>query len=87
MEMMSGIEGVEFGDTLRVPIIENMAGGAELAEAMALAMSAYPEAHAVMVKRYGVIVWGRDWIQAKIHAECYDYLFAAAVRMRQLGLD
>ena len=32
-------------------------------------------------------VWGRDWVQAKTQAECYDYLFAAAVAMRRLGVD
>lgn len=35
----------------------------------------------------GVYVWGKDWIQAKTQAECYDYLFEAAVKMRGLGLD
>jgi methylthioribulose 1-phosphate dehydratase / enolase-phosphatase E1 len=34
-----------------------------------------------------VYVWGNTWIQAKTQAECYDYLFDAAVRMRQLGID
>ena len=29
----------------------------------------------------------RDWIEAKTQAECYDYLFGAAVRMRELGID
>lgn len=32
-------------------------------------------------------VWGKTWIQAKTQAECYDYLFAAAVKMAHLGLD
>ncbi len=35
----------------------------------------------------GVYVWGHDWISAKTQAECYDYLFEAAVRMAQLGID
>ena len=35
----------------------------------------------------GVYVWGKDWIQAKTQAECYDYLFEAAVKMAQLGLN
>jgi methylthioribulose 1-phosphate dehydratase/enolase-phosphatase E1 len=34
-----------------------------------------------------VYVWGKDWIQAKTQAECYDYLFEAAVKMAQLGID
>ncbi len=32
-------------------------------------------------------MWGRDWIHAKTQAECYDYLFEAAVRMSQMGID
>lgn len=32
-------------------------------------------------------MWGKTWIQAKTQAECYDYLFEAAVKMRQLGID
>lgn len=42
---------------------------------------------AALVRRHGVYVWGEDWVQAKTHAECYDFLFEAAVRMRQLGID
>ena len=48
-------------------------------------MQKYPKTRAVLVRRHGVYVWGDDWIQAKTHAECYDYLFEAAVRMKQLG--
>ena len=32
-------------------------------------------------------VWGDNWIHAKTQFECYEYLFEAAVRMRQLGID
>ncbi len=35
----------------------------------------------------GVYIWGKTWIQAKTQAECYDYLFGAAVKMAQLGID
>lgn len=87
LEMMKGITGVGFHDELVVPIIENTAHEHELADAMAAAMEANPKSHAVLVRRHGVYVWGADWVQAKTHAECYDYLFEAAVRMRQLGID
>lgn len=87
LEMMKGIRGVGYHDELVVPIIENAAHERDLADAMADAMRAHPEASAVLVRRHGVYVWGRDWIEAKTQAECYDYLFAAAVRMHQLGLD
>lgn len=87
LEMMKGIRGVGYHDELVVPILENTAHEHELADALAEAMEQYPRSHAVLVRRHGVYVWGRDWVEAKTHAECYDYLFGAAVKMRQLGID
>jgi methylthioribulose-1-phosphate dehydratase len=87
LEMMKGITGTMYRDRLVVPIIENTPHEHELADTMAEAMQAHPRAHAVLVRRHGVYVWGADWVQAKTHAECYDYLFDAAVRMRQIGVD
>jgi methylthioribulose-1-phosphate dehydratase len=86
LEMIKGIEGHGYHDRLVVPIIENTAHERDLADSMAAAIEAHPRAHAVLVRRHGVYVWGRDWTQAKTHAECYHYLFEAAVRMAQLGL-
>jgi len=87
LEMMKGIRGHGYHDELVVPIIENTAHEHELADSMAAAMEAYPQSFAVLVRRHGVYVWGADWVEAKRHAECYDYLFEAAVKMRQLGVD
>lgn len=41
----------------------------------------------MLVKRHGVYVWGDNWIQAKTQAECYEYLFEAAVRLKGMGTD
>jgi methylthioribulose-1-phosphate dehydratase len=87
LEMMKGVTGLGYHDELVVPIIENTAHECDLADAMADAMRAHPATHAVLVRRHGVYVWGRDWVAAKTHAECYHYLFEAAVRMKALGLD
>jgi len=87
LEMMKGIAGTGYRDDMVVPIIENTAHECDLADSMAEAIKAYPTANAVLVKRHGVYVWGEDWIQAKTQAECYDYLFGAAVEMKKLGLD
>lgn len=87
LEMMKGIRDTGYHDQLVVPIIENTAHECDLADSMAEAMRAYPKSDAVLVRRHGVYVWGKDWVQAKTQAECYDYLFAAAVKMRQLGVD
>jgi methylthioribulose-1-phosphate dehydratase len=86
LEMMKGIRGTGYHDELVVPIIENTAHEHELADDMAEAMRAHPDSHAVLVRRHGVYVWGRDWMEAKTQAECYDYLFEASAKMRQLGL-
>ncbi len=87
VEMLKGLEGHGYHDTAEVPVIENTAHEADLAGALAEAIEAFPRTHAVLVRRHGVYVWGRSWEQAKTHAECYDYLFQAASRMRAQGLD
>ncbi len=86
VEMIKGIEGHGYHDRLVVPIIDNTAREYELAESLEAAIEAYPNTQAVLVRRHGVYVWGRDWVHAKTQAECYDYLFRAAVEMRHLGI-
>jgi methylthioribulose-1-phosphate dehydratase len=87
LEMIKGISGHGYFDRLRVPIIENTAHERDLADSMANAIQAYPRTYAVLVRRHGVYIWGKDWVEAKTHAECYHYLFEAAVRMKGLGFD
>jgi methylthioribulose-1-phosphate dehydratase len=86
MEMQKGIEGYGAFDTLEVPIIENTAYECDLADSLEEAIRNNPKSHAVLVRNHGVYVWGKDWKQAKTHAECYDYLLEAAGRMKQLGI-
>lgn len=86
LEMIKGIQGMGYADTLVVPIIENTARECDLADALEEAILQYPKTFAVLVRRHGVYVWGADWIRAKTHAECYDYLFRAAVEMRRMGI-
>ena len=50
-------------------------------------MDRFPRTRAVLVRRHGVYVWGRTAMEAKTHAEVYDYLFEAAVQMTRLALD
>ncbi|EFJ42248.1 hypothetical protein VOLCADRAFT_42159, partial [Volvox carteri f. nagariensis] len=87
VEMIKGIEGHGFYGKCIVPVIENTARECELTDRLRQAIADYPQANAVLVRRHGVYVWGKDWIQAKTQAECYDYLFEAAVRMNAMGLD
>jgi methylthioribulose-1-phosphate dehydratase len=86
LEMIKGITGMGYRDRLVVPIIDNTARECDLADSLEAAILAYPETHAVLVRRHGAYIWGPDWVRAKTHAECYDYLFRAAVEMRRLGI-
>ena len=85
--MIKGIDGHGYYDRLVVPIIENTARECDLADRMAARDRSLSKSHAVLVRRHGVYIWGRDWVHAKTQAECYHYLFEAAVRMAQLGVD
>lgn len=86
LEMQKGLQGYGAFDTLEVPIIENTARERDLADSLEKAIRDNPKTHAVLVRNHGVYVWGRDWKQAKTQAECYDYLFQAAGRMKELGI-
>ena len=52
----------------KVPIVENTARECELTDRLREAIQAYPEANAVLVRRHGVYVWGKNWIEAKTQA-------------------
>jgi methylthioribulose 1-phosphate dehydratase/enolase-phosphatase E1 len=87
MEMIKGIKGHGYYDELVVPIIENSAHERDLTESLAKAIEAYPKTTAVLVRNHGIYVWGDSWISAKTQSECYHYLFDAAIKLHQLGLD
>lgn len=86
-EMIKGIDGYGYFDTLVIPIIENTAWEHELADSLGETIAKYPKACAVLVRRHGMYVWGNSWEQAKRHGECLHYLFDIAIRMHGLGLD
>jgi methylthioribulose-1-phosphate dehydratase len=56
---------LRYFDTLTVPIIENTTHEADLTTHLEQAIKQYPDACAVLVRRHGVYVWGRDWVDAK----------------------
>ncbi len=58
LEMIKGIKGHGYEDTLVIPIIENTPHEEDLKESMEAAMDKYPKATAVLVRRHGVYVWG-----------------------------
>lgn len=86
LEMQKGLRGKGCFERVEVPIIPNTPREAELTDSMAAAMRAHPDVDAVLVAGHGVYVWGDTWVSAKTQAECYDYLFRAAVEAHRLGL-
>jgi methylthioribulose-1-phosphate dehydratase len=87
LEMIKGLPGYGYHDTLTIPLIDNTAHEEELADAMAEAMKRYARSPAVLVRRHGLYAWGRDYAEAKTITECLDYLFDLALRMHRAGLD
>ena len=65
---VQGIAGQGFYTMHTVPIIENTARECELTDRLRAAIEAYPQANAVLVRRHGVYVWGKSWIEAKTQA-------------------
>ncbi len=86
LEMIKGLVGHKNSEWCRVPIIENTEFECDLTDSLKNAIIAYPRSHAVIVRNHGVYIWGPTWEKAKIHAECYEYLFKAIVKMHKLGI-
>ncbi len=87
LEMQKGLRGKGCFDRVEVPIIANTPREAALTDSMAAAMERHPDVDAVIVAGHGVYVWGSTWVSAKTQAECYDYLFRAAVEAHRLGTN
>ena len=87
LEMLKGVGNHAYDDILEIPIIDNRPTEDLLADQLAAAVQAYPQTNAVLVRRHGLYVWGDSWEQCKTHAESVDYLLAAAVQLRQMGID
>jgi 2,3-diketo-5-methylthio-1-phosphopentane phosphatase/methylthioribulose-1-phosphate dehydratase len=86
-EMIKGVNGHRFDEKLVLPIIENTPRESNLADLLASAIEAYPRSPAVLVRRHGIYVWGKDWRTAKTTAECIDYLCTWACRMHEQKLN
>lgn len=86
-EMIKGIDGHKNTEWCRVPIIENTERECELTESLRNAITSYPRSHAVLVRNHGVYIWGSSWEKAKIHAECYEYLFKAVLECRKYNIN
>ncbi|GAX16575.1 methylthioribulose-1-phosphate dehydratase [Fistulifera solaris] len=87
LEMLKGVGNHAYDDFLTIPIIDNRPTEDQLADQLAAAVQQYPKTNAVLVRRHGLYVWGDSWEQCKTQAESIDYVLAAAVQMKQMGID
>ncbi|KAI8033562.1 hypothetical protein M5D96_013668 [Drosophila gunungcola] len=56
---------LRYDEQLVVPIIENTPFERDLADSMYAAMMEHPGCSAILVRRHGVYVWGKNWESAK----------------------
>jgi methylthioribulose-1-phosphate dehydratase len=75
LEMIKGIKGAAYRDTHRVQVIENTPRECELTSALTMMLESLPpNAHGVFVRDHGAYIWGQTVMEAKRHAEVYDWL-------------
>jgi len=87
VEMLKGIRGVSYPERHEVPIIPNTPRECQLLSSLCEALDSLPsKAQAVFVRDHGAYIWGRDAMEAKRHAEIYDWLCQYANAMHSLGL-
>jgi methylthioribulose-1-phosphate dehydratase len=75
LEMVKGIRGACYPEEHRAPIIPNTPRECDLLSSLEHALERLPQnAHAVFVRDHGAYIWGNDAMEAKRHAEIYDWL-------------
>ncbi len=75
LEMIKGIRGASYLDRHQVPIIPNTPRECDLEASLTRALDRLAaNAHAVFVRDHGAYIWGRDVMEAKRHAEVYEWL-------------
>lgn len=80
------VGSMQFFDTMVLPIIENTPHEEDLTDSLQEAITKYPGATAVLVRRHGIYVWGETVWKAKVYNEAIDYLLELAIKMHQNGI-
>lgn len=81
LKALSGVATHEHRE--QVPILENSQKYNGLAKEMAAALTNYPHAHGVLLRRHGLYTWGESIAGARRHLEALEFLFE--VESRRLG--
>ena len=84
--MLKGLSGVSTHEhSESVPIIENSQDMEALSLSLAEALTKYPQAHGVLLRRHGLYTWGRDVAEARRHVEILEFLFEVLGRAHFAG--
>ena len=87
VEMIKGIRGHGYADTVEVPIIPNTAHECDLTDSLSAAIDAWPASDAVLVERHGVYVWGLIGDRPKLKRNVTITYFDTEIASKQLGLS
>ncbi|KAG1650821.1 Methylthioribulose-1-phosphate dehydratase [Nymphon striatum] len=69
-------------DTLSVPIIENEEEEDDIQVGLAEALRNNPETHAILIRKHGLYVWGKNWKETKLMLENFESIFEIANNMK-----
>lgn len=85
LEMIKGIRGAAYRDRHCVPLIANTPRECDLLASLDAELDRLPaHAHAVFVRDHGAYIWGASVMEAKRHAEVYEWLCQFLVGRGQL---
>jgi len=87
LQMVKGMRGHGWDDTLTIPIIENKATEASIADGIEKAVKDNPGVDAVLIRRHGLYVWGTSWEMAKVQVESLEWLFMVCIEMKKMGFS
>ena len=87
LQMVKGMRGHGWEDTLTIPIIENKATEDAIADVIEQAVTDNPGVDAVLIRRHGLYVWGDTWEMAKVQVESLEWLFKVCIEMKNMGLS
>jgi methylthioribulose-1-phosphate dehydratase len=83
LKALSGVTTHRYRE--QVPILENSQDYGALAAGLEAALTRYPAAHGVLLRRHGLYTWGESVAGARRHLEALEFLFE--VESRRLGFE
>ena len=86
LHMIRAIKGYNSDDISKIiiPIIPNEKRESDLVMPIRNALIKYPNSFAILIRSHGIYVYGKDWRQAKIHCEAFEYLFEQVLFLEKI---